>query len=130
MVHSLLMKNAGGESACETIFAQQGQTLSYRGGKADSLFLIQSGSVEVFQGSETEEDVAERRVLGPGNFVGEMGFSADIVANLTIRTLEKTELLRFDGEGVGSRLRESLGENAHQLKKLLGLGEELVFLSS
>ena len=129
-MHQLLMTDERGGSTCETIHAQQGQTLAYRGGKADSLFLIQSGSVEVFQGSEMDADVEERRVLGPGNFVGEMGFSAEIVANLTIRTLEKTQLLRFDGEGVGSRLRESLGENADQLKKLLGLGEELIFLSS
>jgi len=116
-------------SGFRVIHAQEGQTLAYRGGRADSLYLIQSGSVEIWQGSELEENSLERRVLGPGSFVGELGFGVNEVADYTIRALENTELLRFDTEGVGSRLRDSLGESAGRLRKLLGLGEELFFVA-
>lgn len=119
--------NPDKSSLCERITAHEGQTLSYPGGKADSIYLIQSGSVELFDGPETEETVGERKVLGPGHFVGEMGFEKNIVTQLTIRTLEKTKLLRIDGEGLGKRLRESCGE-AFQLKKLMGMGERLMFV--
>ena len=117
------------QSGFLVVHAHEGQTLAYRGGRADSLYLIQSGSVEVYQGSELDKNIDERRVLGPGSFVGEMGFGANVVADFTIRALEKCSLLRFDTEGVGQRLRESMGDNAGSLRKLLGLGEELIFLT-
>lgn len=119
--------NPGKSSLCERITAQEGQTLSYPGGKADSIYLIQSGSVELYDGPETEDSLPKRRVLGPGHFVGEMGFEKNIVTQLTIRALETTNLLRIDGEGLGKRLRESCGE-AFQLKKLMGMGERLMFV--
>ena len=129
---ALHTNNNGTESRDRTgfsvIHAHEGQTLAYRGGRADSLYLVQSGSVEIFKGSELSENASERRVLGPGSVVGEVGFGADNVAEYTMR-LEKTALLRFDDEGVGIRLRQSLGQNAAKLKKLLGIGEELIVLA-
>jgi CRP-like cAMP-binding protein len=113
----------------ERLIAQEGQTLSCPGAKADSLYLIQSGSVEVFDGLPAGESESDRKVLGPGHFVGEMGFERNAITQLTIRALEKTHLLRIDASGLARRLEERCGGRGLQLKKLMGLGERLIFVS-
>jgi len=114
---------------CEHLIAQEGQTLSCPGSKADAIYLIKSGRVEVFEGVDSDEQPSERKIMGPGDFVGEMGFELNTVARMTIRALERTHLLRIDGRSLELRLRRNCEGRPFQLKRLLGLGERLIFVS-
>lgn len=105
----------------ERVDACTGQTLCRPGDRTDSLYLIRSGRVEI-------TDQEGRRVLGPGEFFGELDFSQGSELQLTVRALEDSLLLRIDRKGLENELRERRGGERLQLKKLLGCGDRLIFL--
>ena len=105
----------------ERVDAGTGQILCRPGDRTDSLYLIRSGRVEV-------TDPKGQRVLGPGEFFGELDFSEGSALQLLVRALEETSLLRIDRKGLEKELRERRGGERLQLKKLLGCGDQLIFL--
>lgn len=73
-----------------TVILQQGEAAQY-------FYVIQSGSVEVLITSDTEVRVA---VLGQDDFFGEMSCLTGEPVSATIRTLELTQVLRIEREGM------------------------------
>ena len=105
----------------ERVEAGQGQVLCRPGDRTDSLYLIRSGRVELTESGST-------RVLGPGEFFGELDFTQPGSSQLTVCAIEDTALLRIDGKGLEKQLREGRGGAELRLRKLLGCGDQLIFL--
>lgn len=105
----------------ERVEACQGQVLCRPGDRTDSLYLIRSGRVEI---TETQGS----RVLGPGEFFGELDFTQSSSLQLTVCAIEDTSLLRIDGKGLEKQLRERRGGERLRLRRLLGCGDHLIFL--
>lgn len=75
------------------------KTVFNKGDKADSMYIIEFGHVEV----EIENPVK----LGPGDYFGEMGLLGNTTRNASIRTLDEVKLLELTKED----LEELLGEH-------------------
>jgi len=116
-----------GAQLCKEVELAGGEILRRPGDQADALYLVRSGKVELgelFDGN----GLKGRRVLGPGQFFGELDFVRPRPSPLMVRALERTSLLRIDGEGLQRVLTERRGGRKLRLKKLLGCGDRLVFL--
>jgi CRP-like cAMP-binding protein len=105
----------------ERVDASPGQILCRPGDRTDSLYLIRSGRIEI-----TEPQ--GRRILGSGEFFGELDFSEPESSQLLARALEVTSLLRIDGKCLELQLRQRCGGGPLRLKRLLGWGDQLIFL--
>jgi CRP-like cAMP-binding protein len=105
----------------ERVDVCRGQFLCQAGDRSSSLYLIRAGRVEV-------REPQGHRVLGPGEFFGELDFASESTLPLTVRALETSSLLRIDGQGLKQQLRRRCGGKALHLKKLLGCGDQLIFL--
>jgi len=104
----------------ERIDVRRGQMLERD--RADSLYLVRYGSVEVVEGGTGS------RVVGPGQFFGELDFTKPCTFRLSVRALQDSSLLRIDGEALIERLRSRRGGRRLKLKRLLGCGDRLIFL--
>jgi len=69
-----------------------------KGDKADSMYIIEFGHVEV----EIDKPVK----LGPGDYFGEMGLIGNTTRNATIRTLDEVKLLELTKEDLEELLEE------------------------
>ncbi|OGF57355.1 MAG: hypothetical protein A2Z21_02425 [Candidatus Fraserbacteria bacterium RBG_16_55_9] len=105
----------------ERVEACPGQVLCRPGDRTDSLYLIRSGRVELTESGNT-------RIVGPGEFFGELDFAQPGSSQLMVCALEDTSLLRIDGKGLENQLRERRGGEKLRLRKLLGRGDRLIFL--
>jgi len=112
---------------CKEVELAGGEVLCRPGDQADALYLVRSGKVEVSELLEGN-GLRGRRVLGPGQFFGELDFVRPRPSPLMVRALERTSLLRIDGEGLQRVLAERRGGRKLRLKGLLGCGDRLVFL--
>lgn len=112
---------------CKEVELVGGQILRRPGDQADALYLVRSGRVEVGE-LFGRDGLKGRRVLGPGQFFGELDFVRPQPSPLMVRALERTSLLRIDGESLQQVLTERRGGRKLHLKKLLGCGDRLVFL--
>ena len=74
------------------------KTIFNKGDKADSMYIIEFGHVEV----EIENPVK----LGPGDYFGEMGLLGNTTRNATIRTLDEVKLLELTKEDLEELLEE------------------------
>ena len=74
------------------------KTVFNKGDKADSMYIIEFGHVEV----EIENPVK----LGPGDYFGEMGLLGNTSRNATIRTLDEVKLLELTKEDLEELLEE------------------------
>ena len=73
-------------------------TVFSKGYKADSMYIIEFGHVEV----EIENPVK----LGPGDYFGEMGLLGNTTRNATMRTLDEVKLLELTKEDLEELLEE------------------------
>ena len=111
-----------------------GEVLCRPGEPANALYLVRSGRVELHHGSENDRvNPPQRRVVGPGEFFGEVDLAPATSAassrlTFTARALEDSTLLRIDGRGLTRQLRRRRGDSLLRLKRLLGCGDRLVFL--
>lgn len=125
-------EKAGELSLWERVDVAGGEVLCRPGQPADALYLVRSGRVELHHGEGVEAGPFARRVVGPGEFFGEVDLvSASTAASrltYTARALEDSTLLRIDGRGLMQRLRHRRGGGPLRLKRLLGCGDQLVFL--
>lgn len=74
------------------------KTVFNKGDKADSMYIIEFGHVEV----EIENPVK----LGPGDYFGEMGLLGNTTRNASIRTLDEVKLLELTKEDLEELLEE------------------------
>lgn len=125
-------EKVGDLSLWERVDVAGGEVLCRPGEPADALYLVRSGRVELHHGESVGVGPFARRVVGPGEFFGEVDLvSAPTAASrltYTARALEDSTLLRIDGRGLMQRLRRRRGGSPLRLKRLLGCGDQLVFL--
>jgi CRP-like cAMP-binding protein len=78
--------------ACEDRILVGGEELFHENDAGDSLFIVQSGRVDVFKNIRGEVDRGLTS-LGPGDVIGEMSFIDGARRSATARTAEKSEFL-------------------------------------
>ena len=84
-------------AACTPLSAVAGDVIVREGARADALYVIVSGRVDVK--SRGEGDVEEHiRVMEPGTYFGEIGLLERIPRTATVTALEDVELYRIEGE--------------------------------
>jgi CRP-like cAMP-binding protein len=84
-------------AACTPLSAGAGDVIVREGARADALYVIVSGRVDVK--SRGEGDVEEHiRVMEPGTYFGEIGLLERIPRTATVTALEDVELYRIEGE--------------------------------
>lgn len=99
------------------------------GTRPDAIFLVASGMLSVFLGSDGEGRVA---VLGPGQIVGEMSFLEDRPSSATVAALEYSSVIclpatllrpKLDEDpGFAARLYRSIARlTSQRLRELLGV---------
>jgi len=150
----------GGPLLWERVEVACGEVLCRPGEPADALYLVRSGRVELWHGDGRDRGNGNgngngdgngdgngsggapgagpfpgrgrRRVVGPGEFFGEvdLGHTSRAGLTYTARALEDSTLLRIDGRGLLQRLRQRRGREGEplRLKRLLGCGDRLLFL--
>ncbi len=83
---------------------EDGEIVVRRGDTGDSMYVVQEGKVEVL----VEEDGREvrLRVLGEGEFLGEMALFEREVRSATVRALGRARLLTIDKKSLLRRIHE------------------------
>jgi CRP-like cAMP-binding protein len=89
-----------------------GKHLVDQGDTSYNLFVILSGSAEVYK------DGRSVAVLGPGDFFGEMGTVGDAPRSATVVSQKRMRLLTLGGRDV-QRLKESAPEVLEQLEQAI-----------
>ena len=88
------------EKIVQLVVAQQrfekGQTIFKKGDRADTLYIVEQGEVEVYDESLDGELISLSRV-GAGGFFGERGVLQDIPRTATVVANTNTTLIRLDG---------------------------------
>jgi CRP/FNR family transcriptional regulator, cyclic AMP receptor protein len=83
--------------ACEERILVGGEELFHENDSGDSLFIVQSGRVDVFKNIRGDVDRALTS-LGPGDVIGEMSFIDGARRSATVRTAESSEFLVLSRE--------------------------------
>lgn len=73
---------------------QPGETILQQGEEGSTMYVIQSGKVEVLR--QTKKSELQLAVLGPGEIFGEMVLFGNNIRSATVRTLEKARVLTID----------------------------------
>jgi CRP-like cAMP-binding protein len=82
----------------------EGQLVFSQGDVADSLYVIESGSVRVLKkGREGNEEVAR---LNKGQHFGEMALIEEECRSATVESAEKTRLIQIEREALDNLLKE------------------------
>tara|TARA_B100001248_G_C27398180_1_gene467397 strand:- start:6502 stop:6966 length:465 start_codon:yes stop_codon:yes gene_type:complete len=82
-----------------------GDELFVQGDKAISMFIIQFGSVKIYQNTE-EGDRVDIATLGTGSHFGEMSFLDGEPRSANVNVLEKTDILVIDYDKLDGILHE------------------------
>jgi CRP-like cAMP-binding protein len=81
-----------------------GEVVVRKGDTGDSMYVIQEGQVEVLVEKDGKE--VRLRVLGEGEFIGEMSIFEREVRSATVRALGTARLLTVDKKGLLRRIHE------------------------
>lgn len=92
----------------------RGETICRQGENGDTLFIIQSGAVEVTRRDKDSELVLA--LLEEGEFFGEMALLDDYPRSATVKAIRKTRVLPLTRETFLARLREDPGVCLHLIK--------------
>src|SRR3954447_10351274 len=76
-----------------------------QGSSGDSMYVVQSGQVEVIHTTESGED-QQLATLKPGQFFGEMAIFEDEVRSATVRAVGDARVLEVDKKTVEKRLQD------------------------
>lgn len=85
-------------------FYVDGEVIIRQGSTGDSMYVVQSGRVEVFQSSETGEQ--HLAFLEAGDFFGEMAVFEKEVRSATVRAVGESRVLKIDKKTLLRRIRE------------------------
>jgi len=91
-----------GEDA-EAIELHKGETLFKKGDKAIAVYVVKSGTLEIFDGAVVYE------TLGPGDIVGEMSFLDSGLPSATVVADEDSWILAIPRDQVTGRLHDDQG---------------------
>lgn len=92
-----------GEELFGTVY-DKGQVIFREGDRGDSMFLIQSGAVQVTRMHEGREEVLA--LLEKGEFFGEMALVDQRPRSATVKTISRARLLSFSRDSLISRARQ------------------------
>jgi CRP/FNR family cyclic AMP-dependent transcriptional regulator len=85
-------------------FYVDGEVIIRQGNSGDSMYVVQSGRVEVIQSSETGEQ--HLAFLEAGDFFGEMAVFEKEVRSATVRAVGESRVLKIDKKTLLRRIRE------------------------
>jgi Amt family ammonium transporter len=88
-----------------------------QGASGDSMYVVQSGKVEVVHTTESGED-QQLATLKPGQFFGEMAIFEDEVRSATVRAVGDTRVLEVDKKTVEKRLQDDPRLAVNMLKTM------------
>lgn len=83
---------------------QDGENIVREGEPGDTMFVVQSGSVEVVHSSDGGEH--RLAVLGPGDFFGEMSLFEKLQRSATVRSMGESVVLTVDKRTLLRRISE------------------------
>lgn len=83
---------------------EDGEVIVRQGEEGDSMYVVQEGQVEVYLEKEGRE--LPLRVLGKGEFIGEMSIFEREVRSASVRAVGKARLLTVDRVGFLRRIHE------------------------
>jgi F420-non-reducing hydrogenase small subunit len=95
---------------------KRGEIIVSQGDRGDTMYIIQSGAVEVRQ-RQGDKDVV-LALLEQGDFFGEMALLDDEPRSATVTALRRTRLLALSRSSLLVRLRQDPGVALHLLKTL------------
>jgi F420-non-reducing hydrogenase small subunit len=107
---------AGGEEIFGSLF-KKGEVVFKQGEQGDTMYIIQSGAVEISQEQDGKDVVLA--LLDQGDFFGEMALLQDEVRSATVRAIQKTRLLPFSRGSLMERLKTDPGVAVHLMKGLI-----------
>lgn len=84
---------------------EDGDIIIRQGETGDSMYVVQSGQVEVLQTSP-EEGEQHLAFLETGDFFGEMAVFEKIVRSATVRSVGESRVLKVDNKTLLRRIRE------------------------
>ena len=88
-----------------------------QGSSGDSMYVVQSGKVEVVHTTESGED-QQLATLKPGEFFGEMAIFEDEVRSATVRAVGDTRVLEVDRKTVEKRIQDDPRLAVNMLKTM------------
>jgi CRP-like cAMP-binding protein len=88
-----------------------------QGSSGDSMYVVQSGQVEVIHTTESGED-QQLATLKPGQFFGEMAIFEDEVRSATVRAVGDARVLEVDKKTVEKRLQDDPRLAVNMLKTM------------
>jgi len=104
------MTNSGSVELFGTLF-EKGVEVTRQGEPGDTMYIIQTGKVEVVQErDETETLLAQ---MGQGEFFGEMALFGDFSRTATVRTLSQCRLLRITRSSLLNRTQSDTNVVSH-----------------
>jgi CRP/FNR family cyclic AMP-dependent transcriptional regulator len=111
------------QHASQIVTLNAGDEVFSQGEKASAIYIINFGSVKIYQTTSSGES-ANISTLGTGSHFGEMSFLDDEPRSATVEALEKTNMTRIDYEA----LRKIL--NDHPAMSILFFRALAIFLCS
>jgi len=100
----------------ESVHLPGGETLMREGDPSDALYVLASGRLQAFVGTESEETLVGE--IGRGEVIGEMGILADERRSATVRALRDSNLVRIPSDAFIGFLHDS-PEEMFKLTSLL-----------
>jgi hypothetical protein len=88
-----------------------------QGSNGDSMYVVQSGKVEVVHTTEAGVD-QQLATLKPGEFFGEMAIFEDEVRSATVRAVGDSRVLEVDRKTVEKRIQDDPRLAVHMLKTM------------
>jgi flavin-dependent dehydrogenase len=111
---------------------QPGETILQQGEEGSTMYVIQSGKVEVLR--QTKKGELQIAVLGPGEIFGEMVLFGNNIRSATVRTVEKARVLTIDKKIFMQKIHEDPSLAFRVMQKLSlrirHLNEELANLKN
>ncbi|MBU0729555.1 MAG: cyclic nucleotide-binding domain-containing protein [Proteobacteria bacterium] len=96
---------------------EKGKVIYKQDDSGDSLYIIQSGAVEVSH-KRGEENVS-LCILEKGEFFGEVALLPDHLRLTTVKAIERTRLLCFTREALLEKMRQDSGVSLHLLRGII-----------
>ena len=110
------MARSRGEELFGTLF-DKGVVVTSQGEPGDTMYIIQSGEVEVVQEKDETETVLAQ--LGKGDFFGEMALIGDFPRTATVRTLSRCRLLPIARSSLLNRTQSDTSVVSHLLEIII-----------
>ena len=102
-------------SMADQIEVPKGTVLFRQGDSSDTMFVVEKGRIRLTLG--TGADVGEIRVLGPGEFFGEMSLLSGAVRSATAEVIEDSRLLVIGRDAFAMLVRDDLATVTRMLNE-------------